>query len=229
MTIDDPKTSDESCPDVDTVGNEDDYLDPGESLVCTATYQVTPDDVLARAIDNTANACIDDVCDGDTAEVPQAPQLYVLLDQSGSIGPAANKVILRYNAYLTKWKAKTQLAPYSLTLFNSLKYQPRYNEREISTVPKLTPKTFKPDGRTPLYDAATRAIKTFAKSDPEGQVTFVIFTDGKDNASKTATKQSLAKLIVKMKRTEGWRFIFEGPRLGELADAVIAIEAAEQN
>ncbi|MBI3537647.1 MAG: DUF11 domain-containing protein, partial [Chloroflexi bacterium] len=38
VTVADDKSTNESCPAVSTVGDGDNYLDPGESIVCTATY-----------------------------------------------------------------------------------------------------------------------------------------------------------------------------------------------
>jgi len=43
-----------TCPAVTTVGDLDNYLDPGEAITCTATYIVTPGDVTAASVTNTA-------------------------------------------------------------------------------------------------------------------------------------------------------------------------------
>jgi uncharacterized repeat protein (TIGR01451 family) len=45
-----------SCPDVSKIGNGDDFLDPNESLSCTATYIVTQDDIYGSCVMNTAIA-----------------------------------------------------------------------------------------------------------------------------------------------------------------------------
>ncbi|MCA1610500.1 MAG: hypothetical protein LC780_06495, partial [Acidobacteria bacterium] len=45
-----------ACPAVATVGDLDDFLDPGEALTCTATYTVTPADVAAKSVTNDAFA-----------------------------------------------------------------------------------------------------------------------------------------------------------------------------
>ncbi|MDH3986567.1 MAG: DUF4382 domain-containing protein, partial [Gammaproteobacteria bacterium] len=48
--------ADVSCDDVDTVGNNDDNLDPGETVSCTSSYTVTRSDVEAGSVTNTATA-----------------------------------------------------------------------------------------------------------------------------------------------------------------------------
>jgi hypothetical protein len=45
-----------TCPHVNTVGNNDDILDPGEALTCTATHTVDQADIDATSITNKATA-----------------------------------------------------------------------------------------------------------------------------------------------------------------------------
>jgi uncharacterized repeat protein (TIGR01451 family) len=61
VVVSDDKATDESCPAVSTVGDLDNFLDPGESVTCTATYTVTAGDVTAGFVTNTASATADGV------------------------------------------------------------------------------------------------------------------------------------------------------------------------
>jgi uncharacterized repeat protein (TIGR01451 family) len=60
VTVSDTKTS-VTCPAVTTVGDLDDFLDPGEAITCTATYTVTGADVSAKSVTNTAFATVSGV------------------------------------------------------------------------------------------------------------------------------------------------------------------------
>jgi len=55
VTVTDDKVA-ASCPNVNTVGNLDAFLDPGESITCTATYTVTAGDLTAHSVTNNAFA-----------------------------------------------------------------------------------------------------------------------------------------------------------------------------
>jgi uncharacterized repeat protein (TIGR01451 family) len=60
VTVSDSKAA-TTCPAVSTVGDLDDFLDPGESITCTATYTVTSPDVSAKFVTNSAFAAVSGV------------------------------------------------------------------------------------------------------------------------------------------------------------------------
>jgi uncharacterized repeat protein (TIGR01451 family) len=71
VTVSDDKASDESCPPVNTVGDFDNFLDPGESITCTATYTATGTDVIAGSVTNLATALADGaISNTDSRTVP---------------------------------------------------------------------------------------------------------------------------------------------------------------
>ena len=222
VTVTDDMVSSVSCPNVNTVGNFDGNLDPGESVVCSGDYVVTEADVIAGAIRNVAGASIDGVdSNEDRVVVPEAPTVAVLLDGSGSVKSARTRTINHYNAFLTKWKGITTNAAWSLWTFNSIqKLRTLYFDSPIVDVDALTTKTYRSTGKTPLYDSAFAAIKQLRLASPKGQVVFVIMTDGRDNASKKVTEKQLAALIAKTRKDLKWKFVFDGPKLGSLEAAV---------
>jgi hypothetical protein len=60
ITIDDDTATDESCPALATVGNNDNLLDPGETIVCSATHTITQADLTTGSVTNTATASATD-------------------------------------------------------------------------------------------------------------------------------------------------------------------------
>jgi hypothetical protein len=76
--VTDDKSTDESCPAVSTVGNNDGNLDPGESITCTASYTVTQADVNAGSVTNTAFATAGGTQSNNDDETLNAEQLSAL-------------------------------------------------------------------------------------------------------------------------------------------------------
>ncbi len=74
-----------TCPAVSTVGNNDGNLDPGESVVCTASRNIDQADINAGSITNTATASADSVNSGQAQATVTAQQ-----DSSLSLSKSAN-------------------------------------------------------------------------------------------------------------------------------------------
>jgi len=58
VTISDPLISNATCPAVNTVGNLNNFLEPGEVVVCTGSYVTTSSDVSNGSVDNIAFATV---------------------------------------------------------------------------------------------------------------------------------------------------------------------------
>jgi len=71
VTVEDDKTR-VACPDVRKVGNQDDLLDPGETLACAASYFITQTDIDRGIVTNTAWAVA-----GDVKSEPQSTTIYL--------------------------------------------------------------------------------------------------------------------------------------------------------
>jgi uncharacterized repeat protein (TIGR01451 family) len=223
VIVHDALTDDEACPAVTSVGNGDAWLDPGETITCSAAYVTDARDIAATAVTNTAHASAGGTdSNGGRATSRLTPTLFVLLDASASIRDGKGATIAKYNAALATWKARFPLSPYNLTLFNTRSIRERYVDRSVRSIPPLTRATFHPVGRTPLYDAVAAAIRRLDTRSATDDIRFLICTDGKDNESVHFTARSLARLIVHKER-KGWRFVYLGPSLADLSAAVAQV------
>jgi hypothetical protein len=80
VLVEDDKTE-VVCEPVTSVGNGDDNLDPGESVSCASTYEVTLDDALAGSVTNKATATMGSTSsnmDEVTADTATTPLLSLL-------------------------------------------------------------------------------------------------------------------------------------------------------
>ena len=151
------------------------------------------------------------------------PAVAAVVDRSGSIAANPGPVIRHYNRLLRGWQEKKPEARLELFLFNSSAIRHAVVDRKVTKARPLTPAQLAPGGKTPLYDAIERGIRVTHRAHPDVPVTFAIITDGKDNASSSATKASVAELIAEMETDHGWRFVYRGISLAPLQAAVEAL------
>jgi uncharacterized repeat protein (TIGR01451 family) len=78
VTVADDKSTNESCPSVTTAGDGDSFLDPGESITCTATYTVTSGDVTAGSVTNTASATAEGVTSNTDSKTVSIAAIHVV-------------------------------------------------------------------------------------------------------------------------------------------------------
>jgi LPXTG-site transpeptidase (sortase) family protein len=75
VTVTDDKTT-VTCPAVTTVGDNDNYFDPAESLTCSATYTIIANDMTNGSLTNTAYASADGINSAnDSVTLNTAPNL----------------------------------------------------------------------------------------------------------------------------------------------------------
>ncbi|MEO5575625.1 MAG: hypothetical protein ABIR67_07085 [Gaiellaceae bacterium] len=86
VTVADDKAT-ATCPNLNTVGNLDGFLDPGEAITCTATHAITQADVNAGSLTNTARASVGETSSNEdkatvTAIPPPPPPPPVIVPAS---------------------------------------------------------------------------------------------------------------------------------------------------
>ncbi len=88
IAVTDNKINAVTCPALTTVGNNNSDFEPGESLVCSASYTVTASDVSNKQVTNIARAKVGVVFTPiATATVPLGPDLSVV--KTNSVGGTA--------------------------------------------------------------------------------------------------------------------------------------------
>ena len=95
VTVTDDKAT-VTCPNVNTVGNLDGYLDPGESITCAASYSITQADLNNGSVTNTAKASAggtDSNPDSETVTAGQAPALALVKTATPATYDAVGDVI----------------------------------------------------------------------------------------------------------------------------------------
>ena len=138
------------------------------------------------------------------------PQVFFLLDMTGSMGVDKPATIDAFNEYIGGLKANEGTAgfKFSLAVFNSdIGIGLNIEKGSLADVPELNDVNYAPAGTTPLYDAIGLSIDNL--EEVQGQVLFIILTDGEENASQQFDKEEILKRI--SNRTEqGWKFVFLG-------------------
>ena len=93
-----------NCPGVNTVGNQDIYLDQNETITCTAAYRVTQSDITTGSITSLASATAGGVTSNQarltlTPAVPQQPSPTLTLAKTASsqtYGAAGQSITYTY-------------------------------------------------------------------------------------------------------------------------------------
>jgi LPXTG-site transpeptidase (sortase) family protein len=110
VVVMDDLAGDETCPPVNTVGDLDAYLDPDESIICTATYTIQASDITlpAGSVTNIAQAIAGGVTSNtDTETVPQfvpaltTDKVYVDYTDNDSSGSITSGDDLNYTVTMT--------------------------------------------------------------------------------------------------------------------------------
>ena len=97
-----------TCPQVNTVGNQDNYLDSNESITCTAPYTISQADIATQSVTNVATA---------TAGGITSPQTGITLTL-GAAAPSAVLKLTKTSSSQTYGKAGESIT-YTYTITNT--------------------------------------------------------------------------------------------------------------
>ena len=86
-SINDPLVPGAVCPDLTTIGNNDNFFDPSESIDCTGTYTTQGGDVTTGSITNTASASVADFDSPDDSATVILPIPALTIAKTQTSGP----------------------------------------------------------------------------------------------------------------------------------------------
>lgn len=138
---------------------------------------------------------------------------YFLLDRTGSMSSMANAVKQGFRKYVREQQEQPEPMLLSVAQFDSTNpFEVLIEGKDIHAVSdELT--GYSPRDRTPLYDAIEKMIDHAERtSHGAADVIVVVFTDGAENASTKATRQSVLAKIEACKQ-RGWTFVFLGANI----------------
>jgi hypothetical protein len=110
-----------------------------------------------------------------------------------------------FNQFLKEQQKLPGKAHMTLVQFDD-QYETVHDHVPLKSVPKLDDVTYQPRATTALLDAIG---KTIVKADnlKAKQVSFVILTDGMENASREYNRSQIFGLITERQK-KGWQFVF---------------------
>lgn len=149
--------------------------------------------------------------------------VFVLMDESGSMGGLEEAVTTGCNEFLHEFKDEADTKIW-LAWFDDSPGEPRtrlkVSGEQASKVAPLTPADYNPRGMTPLNDAIADAIATLDDAVSGDEIVFLaIITDGAENASEHSTASIKDQLAVR--EEQGWGVVF----IAANQDASVAADA----
>lgn len=143
-------------------------------------------------------------------------ELVFILDRSGSMINAIEDTVGGFNTMIGRLKQENVAGLVTVVLFNQ-RPASLYSRVPLEEIRPMTREDFRPMGRTALLDAIGMSIRSIsachhaapAECCPEA-TQFIIFTDGKENASRLYNYQKVSQMIDEQRSGYGWEFLFMG-------------------
>jgi len=152
-------------------------------------------------------------------------ELVFILDRSGSMSGLERDTIGGFNSLIERQKKNEGKCYVTTVLFDS-QHETIHDRVELSSIKPMTEQDYYVRGCTALLDALGDTIthisnihKYIREEDVPEQTTFVIMTDGMENASHHYNGSDVRKMIEQKKEKNGWEFLY-------LAANIDAVEAA---
>lgn len=141
-----------------------------------------------------------------------------ILDDSGSMQSCRDATIDGFNEFLDGQCASEVPTYISLYKFDGRFVNRLYNRVGVNEIPKLNRETYNPQGSTNLNDAigevmaAVNVYQGAIREDLRDSLTFVILTDGEENASRTYKNSDIKQMVEKAEAAQ-WGFFFLGANI----------------
>ena len=152
-------------------------------------------------------------------------ELVFILDRSGSMSGLESDTIGGFNSLIEKQKKVEGKCYVTTVLFDSF-YETIHDRVELSEIRPMTEKDYSVRGCTALLDALGSTIHHIAQihkyaraEDVPEHVTFVIMTDGMENASRQYSSSKVKSMIEHEKEKYGWEFLFLGANIDAVETA----------
>ena len=154
-------------------------------------------------------------------------ELVFILDRSGSMSGLEEDTIGGFNSVIEKQKRQSGKCLVTTVLFDS-RVQTLHDRVELQELRPMTQEDYSVGGCTALLDALGGTIRHIANihryarpEDVPARTSFVIMTDGLENASRVFGSEQVKRMIRHEKEKYGWEFLF-------LAANIDAVETAER-
>ncbi len=152
-------------------------------------------------------------------------ELVFILDRSGSMSGLEGDTIGGFNALIEKQKKEPGKCCVTTVLFDS-RSQTLHDRLELQQIQPMTERDYRVGGCTALLDALGGTIRHIVNihryarpEDVPARTTFVVMTDGYENASRAFSSDEVKRMIEHEKAKYGWEFLF-------LAANIDAVETA---
>ena len=154
-------------------------------------------------------------------------ELVFILDRSGSMSGLESDTIGGFNSMIERQK-KVDGQCYVTTVLFDTRIDRIHDRMDLKEIQLMTEKDYMPGGCTALLDAMGNTIdhivhihKYARPEDVPVHTTFVIMTDGLENASHYYSSDEIKRKVEHEKEKYGWEFLF-------LAANIDAVETAGQ-